>query len=242
MLKHTKDTGTEKSYCDGDFSIKSASHYSHMMNLVTNTSDKFQTITVTYRMDGLQDLVGGNCVKMVLAPQEDRFILMKPNLPGKNGAYGMSMGVIGSSQADKDAHAANIKKMELYTDPKFMEFIEKFCPTVKDKLSHLKGTNEFLWENSNFDKTDLDWNNGNVLSDYFTIADKTETKRGYKNAKGYRDGRWVIIAGSGIDFNRYKNGMLNGQKVELYTNGLKIVQDYENGKEVKKERFEWGKW
>jgi len=46
-----------------------------------------------------------------------------------------------------------------------MEEIEKFCPTVKDKLSHLKGTNEFLWENSDFEKTDLDWNNGNVLSD-----------------------------------------------------------------------------
>jgi len=30
--------------------------------------------------------------------------------------------------------------------------------------------------------------------------------------------------------------------VELYTKGLKIVHDYENGKEVKKERFEWGKW
>jgi len=34
---------------------------------------------------------------------------MKPNLPGKNGGYGMSMGAIGSSQADKDAHAAKIK-------------------------------------------------------------------------------------------------------------------------------------
>ena len=118
--------------------------------------------------------------------------------------------------------------MSLINDGSFIYRLEQVCPDVIEKFNYLKVTNENVWEGD--DKVDTDWlsDRGEFICDW--IENGKENKRGYKNSKSQRHGRWTIMDETGIDFNRYHEGVRHGTQLSFFKSGTKQIYEYKDGK------------